>query len=176
MATITTRSSASWPLFIALAIAFAALTVFYSAAWMYYIQRPSPVPEVEIGFDESYSSSGIEIQNVHPNSPAEGAGLRANDRIVDINGSTADSPLAWNDLMSRIWRNSHPGDTVRLTLQRPGQAQPVVIMPRFRAKQGVGDTKTIPRTIALQILRMYPLLFLFVGLAVLFLRVEDRNA
>ena len=176
MATVTTRSSASRPLFIALGIAFAALTVFYSAAWMYYIQRPLPVPQVEIGFDESYSSSGIETQNVHPNSPAEGSGLKVNDRIVDINGSTADSASGWNDLMSRIWRSSHPGDTVTLTLQRPGQSQPVVITPRFRAKQGVGDTKTIPRTIALQILRMYPLLFLFVGLTVLFLRVEDRNA
>jgi sigma-B regulation protein RsbU (phosphoserine phosphatase) len=163
-------------LLIALGIAFAALTVFYSAAWMYYIQRPSPMPEVEIGFDESYSPSGIEIQNVHPNSPAEGSGLKVNDRIVDINGSTADSASAWNDLMSRIWRSLHPGDTVTLTLQRPGQSQPVVVTPRFRAKQGVGDTKTIPRTIALQILRMYPLLFLLVGLAVLFLRVEDRNA
>jgi len=176
MAIVTTARPRFRTLLIALGIAFAALTVFYSAAWMYYIQRPSPAPQVEIGFDESYSSSGIEIENVHSNSPAEGAGLKVNDRIVDINGSAADSASAWNDLMSRIWRNSHPGETVTLTLQRPGQAQPVVITPRFRAKQGVGDTKTIPRTIALQILRMYPLLFLFVGLAVLFLRVEDRNA
>jgi len=176
MATATTHSRISRPLLLALGILFAALTIFYSAAWMYYIQRPSPVPQVEVGFDETYSSSGIEIQNVHPDSPAEKSGLKANDRIVAINGSRADSASAWDDLMSRIWRSSHPGDTVTLTLQRPGQAQPVVIAPRFRARQGVGDTKTIPRTIALEILRMYPLLFLFVGLAVLFLRMEDPNA
>jgi sigma-B regulation protein RsbU (phosphoserine phosphatase) len=176
MATATTRSRSFRPLLLALGIIFAALTIFYSAAWMYCIRRPSPMPQVEVGFDQSYSSSGIEIHGVHPNSPAEESGLKANDRIVAINGRRADSASAWDDLMSRTWRSSHPGDTVTLTLQRPGQSQPLVITPRFRARQGVGDTKTIARTIALQILRSYPLLFLFVALAVLFLRVEDRNA
>ena len=129
-----------------------------------------------MGFDESYYPDGIEINNVHTNSPAETSGLRTNDRIVAINGSRADSGSAWDDLMSRTWRNSHPGDMVTLTLQRPGQSQPFVITPRFRARQGVGDTRTIAHTIALQILQSYPLLFLFVGLAVLFLRAEDRDA
>ena len=62
----TTRSHAFRPLLMILGILLAVLTIFYSAAWMYYIQRPSPVPEVEIGLDELYSSAGIEIQNVHP--------------------------------------------------------------------------------------------------------------
>ena len=143
---------------------------------MYYIRRPSPVPQVEVGFDESYSSSGIEIQNVYQNSPAEKSGMKAKDRIVAINGSTADSASAWDDLMSRTWRSSQPGDTVTLTLRRLGQSEPLIIMPRFRARQGVGDTGGVARTIAVQILELYPLLFLIVGVAVLFLRVEDRNA
>src|SRR5207302_5870020 len=87
------------PALLVLGTVFAALTIFYSAAWMYYIRRPSLVPQVEIGFDEFYSSNGIEIQNVHPNSPAANSGLQANDRIVAINGSTADSASAWNELM-----------------------------------------------------------------------------
>jgi len=165
------------PLLLALGAVFAALTILYSAAWMYYIRRPSPaLGQVEVGFDESYSSAGVEIYNVHPNSPAEMSGLRVDDRIVAVNGSRADSASAWNELMSRTWRSSHPGDTVTLTLQRPGQSQPLVITPRFRARHGAGDTRTIARTIAVQILDLYPLLFLIVGLAVLFLRVEDRNA
>jgi sigma-B regulation protein RsbU (phosphoserine phosphatase) len=143
---------------------------------MYCIRRPSAVPQVEVGFDESYSSAGIGIYGVHPDSPAEKSGLKANDRIIAINGRTADSGPAWTDLMSRTWRSSQPGETVTLTVQRPGQTQPVVITPRFRARQGAGDNGTIVRAIALQILRSYPLLFLIVGLAVLFLRVEDRNA
>ena len=163
------------PVLLAAAILLAAVTILYSAAWMYYVRRPLPTPQVEVGFDESYTSAGVEINNVYPNSPAEKAGLKVNDRIVAINGSSADSASAWNDLLLRTWRNSQPGDTVTLTLRRPGQSQPLVITPRFRARQGAGDTKTIPRSIADQILGSYPLLFLIVGLAVLFLRVEDRN-
>jgi len=176
MATATTQSRIHRAWLLALATVFAALTIFYSAAWMYYIRRPLPAAPVEVGFDESYSPDGIEIYRVHPDNPAEKSGLKAHDRIVAINGSRADSASAWDDLMSRTWRSSHTGDTVTLTLRRPGQSQPLVITPRFRARQGAGDTKTIARTIALQILRSYPLLFLIVGLAVLFLRVEDRNA
>ena len=176
MAATATQRRAYRPLLLVLATVFAALTIFYSATWMYCIRRPSPLPQVEVGFDESYSPDGIEIQNVHRNSPAEQAGLKANDRIIAINGRTADSPTAWNDLMSRTWRSSQPGEAVTLTLQRPGQTQPLVITPRFRARQGAGDNGTIVRAIALEILRLYPLLFLIVGLAVLFLRLEDRNA
>src|SRR5208337_1264800 len=175
-ASSATRDRNYAPLLYAAAVLFAALTILYSVAWMYYIRRPPPSPQVEIGFDEWYSSAGVEINNVHPNSPAEKSGLKANDRIVAINGSRADSESAWNELLLRTWRSSQPGDTVTLTLQRPGQSQPLVITPRFRARQGAGDTKTIARTIADQILELYPLLFLIVGLAVLFLRLEDRNA
>src|ERR1700752_2076312 len=176
MPTATTRSRVSQSLLLTLAIVFAALTILYSAAWMYYIRRPLPVPQVEVGFDESYSPDGIEINSVHPNSPAEESGLKASDRIVAINGSRADSTAEWNELMRHTWLSSNPGDTVTLTLRRPGQSQPLVITPRFRARQGAGDTGGIARTIAVQILDLYPLLFLIVGLAVLFLRVEDRNA
>lgn len=176
MATALTHSRLSRPFLLTLGVAFAALTIFYSAAWMYYIRRPLPMPQVEVGFDEAYSSDGIDIQNVHPNTPAETSGLKANDRIVAINGSRADSASAWIELMRRAWLSSHPGDTITLTLQRAGQSQSLVITPRFRARQGAGDTGSIARTIAVQILELYPLLFLIVGLAVLFLRVEDRNA
>ncbi len=176
MPTAPTHPGLYRPLLLTLGAAFAALTIFYSAAWMYYVRRPLPLPQVEIGFDESYSADGVEIQNVHPDSPAEASGLKANDRIVAINGSRADSASAWSELLRRIWLNSHPGDTVTLTLQRPGQSQSLVCTPRFRARQGTGDTGGIARTIAVQILDLYPLLFLIVGLAVLFLRVEDGNA
>jgi len=177
MSTATTQSHKYRALLIGLATVFAALTIFYSAAWMYYIRRPMPaLPPVEIGFDDSYSPAGIEILSVYPNSPGEKAGLKVNDRIVAINGRSANSESGWDELESRIWRSSQPGDTVTLTLQRPGLAQPVVITPRFRARQGAVETKTIARTIAVQILQLYPMVFLIVGLAVLFLRVEDRNA
>ena len=159
-----------------LAIIFAGTLIAYSAIWMYYIRLPSPTLRVEIGFEESYSPNAIEIYAVHPDSPAEKSGLKVNDRIVAINGGTAASASAWNGLMRRTWLSANPGDAVTLTLQRPGQSQPLVITPRFRARQGVGDTRGLGRTIAVQIADLYPMLFLVVGLAVLFLRLEDRNA
>ena len=67
-------------------------------------------------------------------------------------------------------------NTVTLTVRRPGQSQPLVFTPWFRAKQGAGDTKTLARSIAAGALDSYPLGFLIVGLAVLFLRLQDRNA
>ena len=162
------------PVLLALAVLFAAATVLYSAAWMYYIRQASP--QVEIGIDESETSAGIEISNVRKGSPAERAGLKDKDRIVAVNGSSADSAAAWNGVMYRAWLNAKPGDAVRLTVQRPGQSQPVVITPVFRALQGAGDNQTAARTVAMQILSSYPIFFAVVGLAVLFLRVEDRNA
>ncbi len=162
------------PLLYAAALLFAVLTVLYSVAWMYYVRGPQP--QVEIGIEEKYSPAGVEIAEVHNGTPAEAAGLRANDRVVAINGSTADSAGEWTGLLYRTWLRSRPGDTVTLTVQRPGQSQPLVITPAFRAKQGAGDTRTAARTVAMQILSAYPIFFAVVGLAVLFLRVEDRNA
>jgi phosphoserine phosphatase RsbU/P len=168
-----TRDRNYVPLLYSAAVLLAATTILYSAAWMYYIRQ---MPQVEVGIDESYSSAGVEIWNVRKDSPAEKAGLKKDDRIVAINGSSATSGPRWSGLLFRTWLSSEPGDTVTLTVQRPGQSQPLAITPVFRALQGAGDTKTLARTIADQISESYPLLFLFVGLAVLFLRVEDRNA
>ncbi len=169
-----TRPHKYRPVLLVLAVLLAGLTIFYSAAWMYYIRQASP--QVEIGIDESETSAGVEINNVRKDSPAERAGLKDKDRVVAINGSSADSAGAWNGVMYRAWLNAKPGDAVRLTVQRPGQSQPLAITPVFRAMQGAGDTKSAARTVALQILSSYPIFFAVVGLAVLFLRIEDRNA
>ena len=69
MAATATQRRAYRPLLLVLATVFAALTILYSAAWMYYVRRPSPSPQVEIGFDESYSSAGIEIHERAPEQP-----------------------------------------------------------------------------------------------------------
>ena len=79
-----TRERNYRPLLYAVAVLFAAATILYSAAWMYYQRRDSP--QVEIGFDDAYSAAGIEAKSVHANSPAERAGLKTNDLIIGING------------------------------------------------------------------------------------------
>src|SRR5271157_1608728 len=168
-----TRSRNYRPLLYTAALLFAAVTILYSVAWIYYVRRPV---QVEIGIDTKSAPAWLEVTNVYKNSPAERAGLKTNDRIVTINGQGGASAAACDQLLYRTWLDSQPGDTVTLTVQRPGQSQPLVITPVFRAIEGLGDTRTAARTVAMQILSAYPLFFAVVGLAVLFLRVEDRNA
>ena len=168
-----TRSRKYRPLLYTAALLFAAVTILYSVAWIYFVRRPL---QVEIGIDTKSAPAWLEVTNVYKNSPAEKAGLKANDRIVAINGRGGASAAACDQLLYRTWLDSQPGDTVTLTVQRPGQSQPLVVTPVFRTIEGEGDTRTAARTVALQILSAYPLFFAVVGLAVLFLRVEDRNA
>ena len=90
------------------------------------------MPQVEIGIQESYSAAGMELDNIVPNSPAAAAGLKAEDRIVGINGNGAASAPSWNRLVLLTWLASRPGDTLVLTVQRPGQPAPLVLRPVFR--------------------------------------------
>ena len=163
------------PLLNTAAVLLAALTILYSVAWMYYVRQP--MPEVEIGIDEKHTPNGTVISAVHPGSPAEAAGLKANDLITAMNGIRADSVVGWSSLMFHTWLKAQPGDKVVLTIQRQGQAQPLTITPVFRAAQGAGDTKaTVAYTVGREIIDSYPVFFAVVGFTVLFLRIEDRNA
>src|SRR5271167_1132842 len=114
-----TRGRNLRPLQYAAAVLLAAMTLLYSAAWMYYVRRPLQATQVEIGIDAFYSSAGVGIDDVHSNSPAEKVGLTRNDLIVAINGSSADSASAWSGLENRTWLRSLPGDIVTLTVRRP---------------------------------------------------------
>ncbi len=173
LATPATQSHKYRRVLLTLAVLFASATILYSAAWIYYVRRPV---QVEIGIDTKSAPAWLEVTKVYKNSPAEKAGLQANDRILAINGKGGASAAACDQLLFRTWLDSRPGDTVTLTVQRPGRSQPLTITPVFRVIEGEGDTRTAARTVALQILSAYPIFFAVVGLAVLFLRIEDRNA
>ena len=160
------------PLLMVLAIIFAAATVAYSAGWMYYVREAI---KVEIGIDTNPVASGLQVRDVWRGSPAERAGLRTNDVITAINARSVNTPTG-PDVLNQIWYQSRPGETVDLTIERPGQEQPVLIRPTFRGVQGTGDTASLAKRGAIEILSFYPLLFLAVGLPVLFLRPQDRNA
>lgn len=156
-------------LLLPLALLFATATITYSAVWMYYIRLQ---PEVEIGFSIEFSSSGAEVTEVAPGSPAERAGLRVHDRIIAINGIERDSSA--QNVPAAAWIRSRPGDIVTLTVRRPGISQPLTIAATFRARPGVEHT--LVRRIAGQIMSVYPVFFLVIGLAVLFMRLDDTNA
>ena len=163
------RPPKSRAILIILAVIFAAATVVYSFAWMYYIRWQ---PKVELGIEiKDTSLKGVEITQVHPNSPAQKSGLKASDVIIAINGqalATADPTF-----VRATWFRGKPGDGIRLTVRRPGQPEPVEIRAFFGAPKEIIST---PKLVAQQILGSYPIAFLVVGLAVLFMRLEDRNA
>jgi sigma-B regulation protein RsbU (phosphoserine phosphatase) len=140
---------------------------------MYYVRFTEPGALVELGFDSDYDPSlhGELIRAVWPDSPAEAAGLKPNDIIVAANGvplTTSDAPRI------QIWMAGHVGEAVDLTIRRPGETQLRVLRGYFRERKQA-NPGTI-RAGVQQITGSFPVLFLLVGLPVLFLRLEDRNA
>ena len=158
------------PLLLALAFVFAALTVLYSALWMYYIRLQT---RVELGIESEYSlaTKSLLTIRVQPGSPAEKSGLKAGDKIVAIDGQSIEQ--GGELLRAKIWIAHKPGDAVSLLVQRPGQAQPLHLTAVFRANANAGG---LLKGIAEQVVGSYPLIFLAVGLTVLFMRLDDRNA
>src|SRR5215471_4067422 len=159
-------------LLIALAVVFAAASVFYGAMWIFFGSRGVPV---ELGFDNKYlpAERSQLVQSVVPRSPAEYAGLQPGDRIVAVYGS----PLQGEeDSLARIWAQHKPGDAVQLTVLRPGSRNPIVLHARFRASGEAGAEAGVAAHVGQGIVRVFPIAFLTVGLALLFLRLDERNA
>jgi phosphoserine phosphatase RsbU/P len=174
MAESTSRAAKYRPLLLTMAVVFAVATIVYSVAWMYYIRR-STLP-VEVGIDTQPSPPGMMVTHVWGNGPAAKAGLQPKDVITAIDGRSVVAPNSCGQTLFQVWHGSNPGETVQLQVQRPGHSEPLLITPIFRAAEGSGDTQSLVRRGAAEIIGFYPLLFLIVGLAVLFLRLEDSNA
>jgi phosphoserine phosphatase RsbU/P len=149
---------------------FAAATILYSALWMYDSRWR---PRIELGFDERYVANGSYelITGVHAASPAEKAGMKAQDRILEIDGRAIENGHSLGD----AWAEHKVGDTVQLTIRRPDRARPFVVTGVFRAA-GAGSNEGRAQQLGEDIAGTYPCAFLVVGLAVLFLRLEDINA
>jgi sigma-B regulation protein RsbU (phosphoserine phosphatase) len=165
------RSSFLKPLLATLAPLFAAATILYTALWMYNTRWQVPV---ELGFDNQYlQAEHCElVKSVQSGSPAESAGLTAGDRVIAINGLPIENPSS----MSDVWAVHRPGDAVNLTIQRAHVSAPFVIKAVFRARGPTSKEGRIARDVGRDIANSYPVGFLVVGLAVLFLRLEDPNA
>jgi sigma-B regulation protein RsbU (phosphoserine phosphatase) len=165
------RSSFFKPLLATLATLFAAATILYTVLWIYSNYRPIPV---ELGFDNEYlKAEHCElVDRVRSGSPAESAGLRAGDRIIEINGRHIETEYSITD----TWAEHQPGDSVELTIQRPHVSAPFVITGKFRAPLASSREGSVAVDVGRDIFNTYPVAFLVVGLAVLFLRLEDPNA
>jgi sigma-B regulation protein RsbU (phosphoserine phosphatase) len=144
---------------------------------MYAVRNPGPV--VELGFNQTHDSRfdllthSILVRDVMAESPAEQAGLRAGDRITEVDGHVLTYQLGYDDAYLR----GHPGDAVTLTVERPGETKPVVLHGVFRANKSVNRADAgLAKSSALQVLGLFPIPFLLVGFAVLFFRLEEPTA
>ena len=168
------RSSAipRWAAMVA-AVLFAAATILYTSIWMYYIRwQPAAELGAELQIHPGKLSTQIEVGRITPNSPADVAGLRSGEMIVAVNNR----PVHDLSVPEAIARGS-PGDVVTLLVKDPRVAVPRNVRATLRAPtEGASLKPTSAQLVALQLLNSYPLLFLVVGLTVLFLRLDNRNA
>jgi sigma-B regulation protein RsbU (phosphoserine phosphatase) len=163
-----TWSSIPRPLLLALAILFAVTLVTYTAVWLYYAGWSPPT---HIGIEwKAELTPYVTIKRVLPGSPAESAGLRAEDRILTVGGYPQHS-IAAAPAVAR----GKPGDVVAIVIQRPGVKDPLTVKVILEAAPP-RTPLTFAQSIAIKLIDCYPLPFLVVGLLVLFLRLEDRNA
>jgi len=163
----STTSQRSHPFLLALALIFAASTLLYAVLWMAAVRQ---VPSVELGFDDPYLASGhaMLVRSVAPDSPAERAGVLPGDRVIAINGHAIRSA----NFQTMVWRQHKPGDAVQLTIRRPGQSAPLVVIGVFRPRLSGRLTEYVFE----EVRDLYPVPFVVVGLAVLFLRLTDPKA
>ncbi len=159
------------PVLAALAAVFASAVVLYSGLWMYSIRWQSGV---ELGFDFNYIGAlhAEHVRSVQPGGPAAEAGIRPGDRVTAINGH----PIEDRRMIFDVWSQQKPGSAVQLTVIRPSESSPVILTAIFRARGSESREAGLTERLGQEILHTYPLVFLIVGLPVLFLRLEDRNA
>jgi sigma-B regulation protein RsbU (phosphoserine phosphatase) len=152
-----------------LAWLFAGATLLYAGVWLYTVRLQ---PQAGLGIESSYSprSRSIRVDLVHEGSPAALAGLRRGDRIVALDGERPRGPNPVLDLVL----SREPGQPVRLAVQRPGDGEPELL--ELGLVLGEAGPQPIGRSIAIQLVSLYPVPFVLVGLAVLLLRPDDRNA
>src|SRR5208337_4278635 len=164
------------PLLYTLAALFCAATTLYACLWMYDVRQLAH--PVELGFNLGRDTifdaetKSIPVYNVAPGSPAERAGLRPGDAIIGLNGG----PITSYKLFDSIWTYSSPGDHVKIAVSRAGQQAPQILDAVFQSTRLTLPAEGFARAVARQIIGLFPVLFLIVGFAVLFSRIEDPYA
>jgi C-terminal processing protease CtpA/Prc len=76
------------------------------------------------------------VNSVQTNGPAEQVELRPGDRISAVNGVRIQNESSTD----AIWTRSKPEDAVALTIERAGEAAPIVLHAVFRARHVEGPT------------------------------------
>ena len=155
-----------------LAALFVAAAIFYTSISIYYFSRPlASTAFVGIEYDLDVETRAIVIKGVAPGGPAEEAGLRAKDVVTAVNGRPLDT---LNPLYDSVFRG-RPGDVVRFTVRRGGEAAPIELRATLRSRPPQ-DEPGLPQRIAQTVMRFYPVPATLVGLAVLLLRRGEPHA
>ena len=154
---------------LALAILFGAATTAYSVVWMVHIHHL-----VGIGTNLHWRAShDAEVVDVENGSSAWQAGLRSGDRIVAVNSEKLDNPTPFYGYpFHKFVMLGHQGDVVQLSVLRPGEMGELAIRTTLTPYGSPSGLKGL----ALRAMNLYPLFFLVVGMLVLSLRLDDRNA
>lgn len=88
----------------------------------------------EVALSKLNLGSEPQISLVVPSSPADSAGLRANDRVVEINGvATHTIPDTWKIINETV----AAGNPVTFTIQRADERQMISVMPIMACKSRV---------------------------------------
>ena len=154
---------------LAIAVLFGAATTLYSLVWIAHTRVQRPVRVVlGIEYEPDGRSNQLRVTAVQPDSPAAAAGLQPGDVLIAVNGQ----PLETREPLRDALRNRTPGEGIELLVQRGGKAPPdrVVVI--------LGKRTPLPfaeRAVS-ELIGLYPLMFLIVGLSVLFQRLADPHA
>jgi len=159
------------PLLRIAAILFAAATVLYSALWMRYIRFQSQAM-IGINYEASHVGHLLRVSGVVEGSGAAAAGVRPGDLLRAIDGQA----LTFHDPMPETVMRGRPGDVVRLTVERSGEAAPLVLPVVLGPLPQEQGGRTPARAVAVELVSSFPVVFLVVGFFVLFMRLQDRNA
>ncbi|MFT5889095.1 MAG: regulator of sigma E protease [Zhongshania sp.] len=95
------------------------------SAWMQDVEEPNPVRE--LGVTLFVPELVAKIDKVMPGSPAERAGIKSGDLMLEANGIRV---ITWGDWVNVI--RSNPEQAVTVLLERDGLSQNVTIRPEVK--------------------------------------------
>jgi len=169
-------TSLSRPLLLTLAILFAAATTAYSIIWIVGARRVRVRLGIETG-NFWTAAHALAIRSVESGSPAEQAGVRPGDRIVAVNGERLDNPSPfYGCALYEAMVTARNGGTIQLTVERSSAPGELTLRAVLRPRPFKPRELNAVKASLLGLLSFYPLLFLVVGVTVLFLRLQDPYA